>query len=154
MPARSASPDAPARPKSVIRIRPPPSSMMFAGFRSRCTTPRSCAAARPAQIWRASSIARSCGKAADAPEQRRQILAVDVLHRQERVAFELADVVDAADVRMRHLPRHPHFGVELREARGIAIHGLGQELERDRLAELQVVGAVDLAHAALAERGR
>ena len=53
---------APARPKSVIRIRPLPSSMMFAGFRSRWTTPRSWAAARPAQICRASSIARPAGK--------------------------------------------------------------------------------------------
>ena len=48
----------------------------------------------------------------------------------------------------------PHFGVQLREPRGIAIDGLGQELERDRLAELQVVGAIDLAHAAFAERVR
>ena len=88
-------------------------------------------------------------KAADAPEQRREILAVDVLHRQERVALDFVDVVDAADVRMRHLPRHPHFGVELREPRGIAIDRLGQEFQRDRLAELQVVGAIDLTHAAL-----
>ena len=124
---------------------------MFAGLRSRWTTPRSCAAASPAQICRASSIARSCGEAADAAEQRREILAVDVFHRQERVALEFADVVHAADVRMRDLPRHPHFGVELRQARGIAIDGLRQELQRDGLAELQIVGAVDLAHPALAE---
>ena len=29
--------------------------------------------------------------------------------------------------------------------------GFGQELERDRLVEREIVGAVDLAHAALAE---
>ena len=45
-------------------------------------------------------------EAADAAEQRRQVLAVHVFHREERVPFELADVVDAADVGMRHLPRH------------------------------------------------
>ena len=61
------------------------------------------------------------GEAADAPQQRREILAVDVLHRQERAAVDLVDVVDAADVRVRDLPRHAHFGVELRQARGIAI---------------------------------
>ena len=37
------------------------------------------------------------------------------------------------------------------EPRGIAVDVAGQELERDRLAELQVVGAIDLAHAAAAE---
>ena len=63
-------------------------------------------------------------EAADAAEQRREILAVHVFHREERVALEFADVVDAADVRVRHLPRHPHFGVELRQARGIAIDRL------------------------------
>ena len=90
-------------------------------------------------------------EAADAAEQRREILAVHVLHRQERVAVDLADVVDAADVRVRHLARHPHFGVELRQPRGIAIDVRRQELQRDRLTELQIVGAVDLAHAAAAE---
>jgi len=39
-------------------------------------------------------------KAADAAEQRREILAVHLLHRQERVAFEFADVGDAAHVGM------------------------------------------------------
>ena len=90
-------------------------------------------------------------EAADAPEQRREILAVHVLHRQERVPVDLADVVDAADVGMRDLARHAHFGVELRQARGIAIDVRRQELQRDRLPELQIVGAIDLAHAAAAE---
>ena len=54
-------------------------------------------------------------QAADAPEQGRQILAVHVLHRQKQMAVGFADVVDAADVRMRDLPRRPRFVVELRE---------------------------------------
>ena len=66
-------------------------------------------------------------------------------------AVDLADVVDAADVRMRHLPRHPDFGVQLRQARRIAVDVGRQELQRDRLPELQVVGAIHLAHAAAAE---
>ena len=91
------------------------------------------------------------GKAADAPQQRRQLLAVHVLHRQEGVAVDLADVVDAADVGMRNLPRHAHFGVELHQARRIAIELRRQELQRDRLPQLQIVGAVDLAHPASSE---
>ena len=46
---------------------------------------------------------------ADALQQRRQVLAVHVLHRQIQLAVRLADVVDAAHVRVRELPRQPHF---------------------------------------------
>jgi hypothetical protein len=45
------------------------------------------------------------GQPADAPQQRREILAVDVLHREEVLATGFGDVVHAAHVRMRHLPR-------------------------------------------------
>ena len=91
------------------------------------------------------------GETSDAAQERRQILAVDVLHRQERAALDLVDVVDAAHVRVRHLPRHPDFGVQLRQPGGIAIDAGRQEFERDRLSELDVVGTIDLAHAAFAE---
>ena len=91
------------------------------------------------------------GETADAAEQEREVLAVHVLHREKGVAFEFADVVDAADVGMGDLARQADFGVELGEARGVAVERFGEELERDRLAELQVVGAIDLAHAAAAE---
>jgi hypothetical protein len=92
------------------------------------------------------------GEAADAAEQRREILAVDVLHREERGAVGVADVVGPADVAMRDGARDAHFVVELRQASGMAGEILGQQLQRDGLSELQVVGAVHLAHAALAER--
>jgi hypothetical protein len=58
----------------------------------------------------------------------------------------------AADVGVRDLARHPHFGVQLHQSRGIAIDRLGQELQRDRLSELQVIGAIDLAHTAAPEQ--
>ena len=64
-------------------------------------------------------------EASDAAEQRREILAVHVFHREEGVTLGFADIVDAADVRMRDLARHAHFGVQLRQARGIAVDGLG-----------------------------
>ena len=92
-----------------------PSSMMFAGFKSRCRTPRSCAAASPAQICRAISRPLSSGSRPMRRSRIDEILAVHVLHRDEQLPVELADVVDAADVRVRHLPRRPHFVVELRE---------------------------------------
>ena len=55
---------------------------------------------------------------------------------------------------MRHLARDPHFVVELREADVVARHGVRQEFQRDRLAEAEIVGAIDLAHAAAAEQCR
>ena len=55
---------------------------------------------------------------ADAPQQRREILAVDVLHREEVLAVGFADVVHAAHVRMGDLPRQPDFLMEAREPVG------------------------------------
>ena len=59
--------------------------------------------------------------------------------------------VHAADVRVRDLARHPDFSVELGQAGGVLVDVGREKLERDRLPELQVVCAVDLAHAAAAE---
>ena len=42
-----------AMPKSMIRASSSAVTMMLAGFRSRCTTPAACAAARPEIIERA-----------------------------------------------------------------------------------------------------
>ena len=92
-------------------------------------------------------------KAADAVQQRRQILPVHVLHRQERAAVGVADVVGAADVAVGDGARDADLVVELREARRVVHQFIGKQLERDRLSELEILGAVDLAHAAAAERG-
>ncbi len=88
---------------------------------------------------------------ADSLEQRGQVLAVDVLHRQEVRAVELGDVVDAAHVRVRHLTGQADFRQEPFTTGGVVGQRARQELERDRHAEFEVVGAVDLAHAAAAE---
>ena len=92
---------------------------------------------------------------ADAAQQRRQILAVHVLHREEvrrAVRRRSTDVEDAADVRMRDAQRQADFVEEPLEPIRVALDVARQELQRDGLAELQVVGAVDLAHAAAAEQ--
>ena len=91
-------------------------------------------------------------QASDAPQQRREIFAVDVLHREKMTAVRDADVVHAADVRMRHLPRRPDLAVEARQTRRVHLERLGQKLQRDRLLEPQVVGTVHLAHASLPEQ--
>ena len=52
------------------------------------------------------------------------------------VAFHFADVVHAADVRVRHLSGVAHFGVEALEQRRVFGEILGQEFQRHGLAEL------------------
>ncbi len=89
---------------------------------------------------------------ADAPQQRREILAVDVFHREEVLAAGFRDVVHAADVRMRDLPRQPDFLMEARQPVGAMRELLRQELQRDRLSELQVVRTIHLAHATAAQQ--
>ena len=53
---------------------------------------------------------------------------------------------------MRHLPRDADFGVKPLAPRRSDATARGQELERDRLAECEIVGAIDLAHAARPSR--
>jgi hypothetical protein len=84
----------------------------------------------------------------NAAQQRCEVLAVDVFHREEPSALVLAEIVETADVLVRHLARDAQLGVELREPIGIGADACGQKLQRDRLIERQVVGAIDLAHAA------
>ena len=88
----------------------------------------------------------------DALQQGREVFAVDELHRQEMPAVDFVHVVDAADVVVRDLARRADFRVEAFERRRPRHHRLGQELQRDRLAEPEIVGAIHLAHAADAEQ--
>ena len=92
------------------------------------------------------------GQPPDPPQQRGEVLPVDELHRQEVLALGLADVPHAADGRMRDLAGHAHLAVQSLEPLGVAFERARQELERDGLLELQVVGPVDLAHPATAEQ--
>ena len=87
-------------------------------------------------------------QAADALQQRRQILAVDVFHREEVTAFKLADVVDAADVGMRHLPGNAHFCKQPLAPDGIICKRFWQKLQCHRLTQLEIIGTIDLAHSA------
>ena len=90
------------------------------------------------------------GEAAEPAEEGGQLLAVDELHRQEGMTVDFVHVIHAADVRVRDLGGHAHLGVDLHQPGGVAVDVRGQELQRDGLPQLQVVGAIDLAHAAAA----
>lgn len=94
------------------------------------------------------------GQAADAPEERREVLPIHVFHREEVVPLELPDIEDAADVRVRHLPGRADLPVKPGQRGGVAQERLRQKLQGDRLIELEVVGAIDLTHPACAEKPR
>ena len=69
------------------------------------------------------------------------------------MAFDLADIVNAADVRMRHLTRKPDLITKALNRSGITTEELGKKLERHRLPQREVVGAIHLTHSAFAEEG-
>src|SRR5258708_4143714 len=52
---------------------------------------------------------------------------------------------------MRDLPRNPDLVVETGKHGGIFCGGFRQKLKRNGLAEAQIVGTIDFAHAAFAE---
>ena len=63
----------------------------------------------------------------------------------------LAEVDDRHDVRMRDLARELGLLVEARPRRAVERERRGDDLQRERLAELEVASAIDLAHPALAQ---
>jgi hypothetical protein len=95
-------------------------------------------------------MALSCRQTADTADQRIQVFAIEVLHGNEVEAIDHADVVDPADVGVRDLAGNADFVAEPGESRFRHL-GAGEEFEGDGLVEDEVEGAVDLAHAAVAE---
>ena len=83
-------------------------------------------------------------------EPRGQRLALEQLHRDEELAVRLADLVQLADVGVRHAGRRPRLAPEalsrLRIAAGPAHH-----LDGDLAVEALVGGGVDDAHPSFAE---
>jgi hypothetical protein len=85
-------------------------------------------------------------QAADATEQGRKVLAVNVLHGEKMLAVYFTDVVNPTNIRMRDLARVPHLRMKRGEGSGIALNGGGKKLQRYNVAELEILSAVDLAH--------
>ena len=119
---------------------------MLSGFRSRCTMPASCAAARPDAICTAKSSAWSRGSGPRA-KQLGQRLTLDELQHQVAPALRLLDPVDPGDVGVAQRRERARLGLEAREAVRVARQILGQRLQRDGTAEPRVRRPVDDAHA-------
>jgi hypothetical protein len=87
----------------------------------------------------------------DATKRRREIFAADVLHREIEETGDFTDVVDATDIRVRDLARDSNLVVKLSEASGIPLQISWKELQRDGLAEPEIICSVNLTHAPAAE---
>ena len=83
---------------------------------------------------------------ANPPQQPLEVLTVDVFHGQKVLGIHLADVVHPADVGMADLPRQSDFAVKVFQSLRVLSEILRQKLQRNRVPELQIVGAVDFAH--------
>ena len=128
-------------------------------LKSRCTTPD---AVRGGQASRHLADERQDlrgGEPSIPPELVGKRLAVQQLHREKHdlVARSVAarsrasvaeDVVDATDVRVRHLSRQVHLALEQHD-RSLVTGDVRQDgLERDPLAQFEILRLVELAHAA------
>ena len=113
--------------------------------------PCSCAASSASAICRAMGSA-SCERDRTAPEALSQVFALDELHDQAANRAAFLETVDMRDVRMVERRQHLRFALEPREPFGIGGEQIRQDFDGDVAIELRVAGAVDLAHAALADQ--
>src|SRR5205823_9891824 len=84
--------------------------------------------------------------------QRGQRLALDVLHRDERLAVEFADVEDGDDVGVMQSSGRLRFAREaLPDLR--AVGGLAKQLDDDApVADVRIAGEIEVAHPPVADR--
>src|SRR5262249_51261005 len=83
-----------------------------------------------------------------AREARRERLAFEALHDDERGAAIVADVMQRADVRMGELRYRARFAFEPLAELRVGSEARRQNLDGDRALEACVAGAIDLAHPA------
>ncbi len=124
---------------------------MFAGFRSRWTMPCSCAASSASAICLAIGSASSSGIGPRAIRCERSSPSTSSI-TSARDAAALFEPVDAGDVRMIERRERLRFALEARQPIGVLRERLRQDLDRDVAIELRVARAIDLPHAAFADR--
>ncbi len=92
------------------------------------------------------------GREAPRGDRLAERLALDVLHRQEAQPLGLLDRVERHDPGVAERGDRPRLALEARDLLGVRGHLRRQHLEGDPAVEARVVGEVDLAHPARAER--
>src|SRR5271166_329518 len=87
-----------------------------------------------------------------AAQQRRQVLTVDVLHSEKMLPAHLTDVVYATDIRVRNLASVTDLSMKSCESRGIVLQRGRKKLECYNIAQLEILSAINFAHAAAAKQ--
>ena len=127
----------------------------FSGLRSRCTIPFSCAAA---SAWAICAAISSASRSASAParsSRSRERLALEQLHDREgacRPSCPRSKIGEDVGMRERRHGAAPRARSAPARSRSPA-NAAGSTLIATSRSSLRVGGAVDLAHAALAELG-
>mgnify|MGYP003693783551 CR=1 FL=1 len=103
--SRSLSPAATARPKSVSRTLPVTVDHHVRRLQVAVEDAALVRGSQPGAELTREIDGLVLRDAANPAEQRREIFAVDVLHREEAAAVRFPEVVQPADVLVRHLPR-------------------------------------------------
>ncbi len=93
------------------------------------------------------------GREGPATDEGGQGLPADQLHGDEGVALRLVDLIDHRDGRVGERGGGLRLLAQAALALGIVLGAGGQDLERPLAAEAVVQGAVDRAHAAVADLG-
>ena len=137
-------------PKSV-RNALRPSISTLAGLTSRWIRPIACAASSARGDLAADVDRPVRAQAPVGAQDRGQVLALDELHREVEHPVDLAGVVDGDDVRVLERGGDPRLAREaLAEALGLGEVGR-DDLDGGAALEVQVLRAVDHAHAAAAD---
>ena len=122
-------------------------------------TPTACAAAIASAAWARYSRTRGSSSGARVSRSRSVSPATSSIAMyltseagRRRLDIGVADLVDRDQVRMVQARGGAGLVGESREPLGVAGERFGQHLQRDGAVELDVLGAIDLAHAAASEQ--
>ena len=123
----------------------------LSGFRSRWTIPAACARARPFEHLRDDVHRLAERDAPRPPEPLAEVLAAEQLHHEVRAAVVAARVEHRDDVRALDGAHRARLAREPRDDVLVGRELRVDELDRDALAEPDVLGLVDGAHAAMTD---
>ena len=137
---------------SILHRAPPAVTLMFAGFKSRWMTPRSCAVPAPKAIYRPAPASRPAGSARAPPI----VPALTVPRARARGGWSPLGVFDAVNRRQwegwSRAASNLGFALEAGATLGVGRERLSAGSDGDVAFESRVPSAVDLAHAPGAER--
>jgi hypothetical protein len=121
---------------------------MLSGLRSRCTTPLAWAAAERLGQLDGDVDRSGRGQRAAGREALGEGLALEELHHEVGAGLVWPEIEQRDHARVTDAGDRARLGAEARHRLGVADQALVEKLDGDRPAEVDVLAAEDLAHAA------